>query len=381
VGVSLVGEDQRLERNFTYQWASGLAIPVGSVVLAIIVGGIVVLIAGSNPFTAYWQLAQGAFGGSYNISETLVAAIPYVFTGLAVAFAFRAGLFNIGADGQLYAGAILSAWVGFSLNWPGYALIPCAILCGILGGGIWAGIVGLLKAWRGAHEVITTIMLNYTVFAISHYLVEPSNSGVPGPFLAPNILGSPIAHAENAHLPVIVPGWLVPNGRLHAGLFIAAACVLLFWFILWRTTLGYKLRAVGLNPKAAAYSGIHVGWNIFLAMFIAGAFAGLAGMVNLYGLAPYRFTDTFSGGYGFQAIAVALLGKNTAIGVVLAAILFGALDNGATQMQATANVSYHLVEIVEGLIIFFIGADAIVRALARRGVIVLPWWQRSEATA
>lgn len=382
--MSLVADDQRLERDFTYQWVSGLtglAIPVGSVVLAVIVGAIVVLIAGSNPLNAYWQLAQGAFGSTYNISETLIAAIPYMLTGLAVAFAFRAGLFNIGGEGQLYVGAIVSAWIGFTLNWPGYVLIPLAILGGIAGGGIWGGIVGLLKAWRGAHEVITTIMLNYTAIALSHYLVEPSQSGSLGPFTAPNILGSPIARAENAHLPIIVPNSLVPNGRLHAGLFIALGCALVFWFLLWRTTMGYKIRAVGLNPKAAAYSGINVGWNIFLAMFIAGAFAGLAGMVNLYGLAPYRFTDTFSAGYGFQAIAVALLGKNTAIGVVLAAILFGALDNGATLMQANANVSYHLVEIVEGLIIFFVGADAIIRALARRGIVILPRWQRTEVSA
>jgi simple sugar transport system permease protein len=358
-----------------------MAVPVGSVALAIIVGGFVVLIAGSNPLSAYWQLLQGSLGSTYNISETLISSIPYILTGLAVAFAFRAGLFNIGAEGQLYMGAIVSAWVGFTFNWPGYILIPVALLAGIVGGGAWGGIVGLLKAWRGAHEVITTIMLNYTAILLSHYLIEPAPSGKPGPFQEPNLLGSPIAHAENASLPIIVPNWLVPNGRLNAGLFVALGAAVVFWFILWRTTMGYKLRAVGLNPKAAAYSGINVGWNIFLAMFIAGAFAGLAGMVNLYGLAPYRLTDTFSAGYGFQAIAVALLGRNTAVGVVLAALLFGALDNGATLMQANAGVSYHLVEIVEGLIIFFVGADAIIRALARRGVITLPRWERTEAAA
>jgi general nucleoside transport system permease protein len=378
--VSLTSE-ARADGNLSYQWASGILVPVASVVLALIVGGFVVLASRSNPFVAYGQLAQGAFGGGYNISETLVASIPYMLAGLAVAFAFRAGLFNIGAEGQLYLGAIVSTWIGFSFNWPGYLLIPAALLGAIVGGGVWGGIVGVLKAWRGAHEVITTIMLNYTAILLSSYLIEQAPSGKLGPFQAQTILGSPISKSVNAQLPVIVPNSLVQNGRLHAGLFVALICAVLFWFILWRTTLGYRLRAVGLNPKAAAYGGISVGWSIVIAMFIAGAFAGLGGMVNVYGLFPYRMAATFSPGYGFQAIAVALLGKNTAVGVVLAAILFGALETGATLMQANANVSFHLVEIVEGLIIFFVGADAIVRALAERGMVRLPRWQQTEASA
>ncbi len=376
-----LGSEDRLERDFTSQWASGIFVPVMSVVLAILVGGVVVLLAGSNPFNAYWQLAQGAFGNPYNISETLVDSIPLMLTGLAVAFAFRAGLFNIGAEGQFYIGAIVSAWIGFTLNLPGYILIPLALLGGAFGGAVWGGIVGLLKAWRGAHEVITTIMLNYTAILLSHYLVEQAPSGANGPFEQPNLLGNPVAKAENASLPVILPSSWVQAGRLHAGLFIALACALLFWFILWRTTMGYKLRAVGLNPKAAAYSGIHVGWNIVLAMLIAGAFAGLAGMIQIYGLAPYRMTDSLSPGYGYNAIAVALLGRNTASGTILAAIVFGALEAGGTIMQANAGVSLHLVEIVQGLIIFFVGADAIVRWLASQGLVRLPRWQRGEAPA
>lgn len=375
------GADDRIEGGFSYQWASGILIPVLSVLLAIIIGAVVVLIAGSNPFRAYGQLVQGAFGTPYNVSETIISSIPYMLTGLAVAFAFRAGLFNIGAEGQLFIGAILSAWVGFSFHWPGYILIPVALLVGALGGALWAGIAGALKAWRGAHEVITTIMLNYTAILISRYLIEPEPSGTAGPFQQANSLGEPVARQVNASLPVIIPNSWIPDGRLHAGLFVALAAALIFWFILWRTTLGYKLRAVGLNPKAAAYGGINVGWNVFLAMFIAGAFAGLAGMVNLYGIAPYRLTDTFSPGYGFQAIAVALLGKNTAAGTIAAALIFGALEQGGTIMQANAGVSLHLVEILEGLIIFFIGADAIVRWLAARGMVLLPRWQRREAAA
>lgn len=378
--MSLVSEE-RLERNFSYEWASGGLIPVASVLLALIVGAVVVRVAGDNPFTAYQQLFIGAFGGGGNISETLVSSIPYMLTGLAVAFAFRAGLFNIGAEGQLFMGIVLSSYVGFTLNLPAYILIPIALLTGALGGAVWGGLAGALKAWRGAHEVITTIMLNYIAILFSSYLIVPNNSGQFGPFQQPNPLGEPVARQVNATLPVIVPNSWVPNGRLHAGLIVALVCAILFWFILWRTTLGYRLRAVGLNPKAAACAGINVGWNTFLAMFIAGGFAGLAGMVSVYGLYPYRFTNSFSPGYGFQAIAVALLGKNTASGTIAAAILFGALDHGSTIMQANAGISSHLVEVLQGLIIFFVGADAIVRALARRGLVTLPRWQRSEAAA
>ncbi|MBV9282157.1 MAG: ABC transporter permease, partial [Chloroflexi bacterium] len=168
--------------------------------------------------------------------------------------------------------------------------------------------------------------------------------------------------------------------RLHLGLLLALLAAVAFWFILWRTTLGYKLRAVGLNPKAAAYAGINVGWNIVLAMLIAGAFAGLAGAVTLFGT-DQHLSDSFSPSTGFDSIAVALLGKNTPVGVLAAAILFGAFEHGGALMQSSANISSHLVEIVQGLIIFFIGADAIIRYLARRGLVGLPRWQREEAAA
>ena len=363
--MSLVAEE-RIQRNFSYERISGALVPVLSVVMALLVGGLVVLLAGNNPLTAYSQLLQGAFGGLYNISETLVAAIPLMLAGLAVAFAFRAGLFNIGAEGQLFVGALFSAWVGYKLTAPGYILIPIALAAGALAGALWAGIAGGLKAWRGAHEVITTMMLNYVAILLSHYLLETSPSGTPGPMEQHLQIGNPETLPMNANLPVIIPNSLVANGRLHAGLLVALVMGLLFWFILWRTTLGYKIRAVGLSPKAAAYAGIHVGWHTTIAMLIAGSFAGLAGMVAVYGVAPYQLTDSFSPGYGFDAIAVALLGKTTASGTILAAILFGALEHGSGLMQSNANVSSHLVEIIQGLIIFFIGAEAIVRYLSRR---------------
>jgi simple sugar transport system permease protein len=380
--MSLVAEDEdTIQRHFSYEWASGAIIPVMAVVLALIIGALIVRISGSDPWNAYSQLFNGAFGSAYNISETLVAAIPLILAGLSVAFAFRAGLFNIGAQGQILIAALLSAWVGYSLNLPGVILIPLALIAGVLGGATAAGLAGLLKAWRGAHEVITTIMMNYIALYLSQYLLESTPLGTPGPMQQHAQPGFPGTPPMNASLPVIVPNSWVANGRLHAGLIIALVAALLFWFVLWRTTLGYKLRAVGLNPKAAAYGGVNVGWNIVLAMLIAGAFAGLAAVVSLFGTEYRSLTDSFLPTAGFDAIAVALLGRNTAPGVILGAILFGAFEHGGALMQSSAGISSHLIEILQGLIIFFIGADALVRYLARHGVIHLPRLQRKEAVA
>jgi simple sugar transport system permease protein len=370
-----LGAEARLEKNLSYEWLSGALAPVLSVFLAIVVGGVVVLASGQNPFTAYQQLFQGAFGTGFDTSETLVQSIPLMLTALAVGFAFRAGLFNIGAEGQLFIGAVCSAFIGYKLNIPGIFLLPLCLLAGAMGGAVWGAIPGILKATRGAHEVITTIMLNYTAILVTAYLLEYSPSGHPGPMSQTVQIGTPETPPMNTHLPVIIPNSLVQNARLHAGLFVALGCGLLFWFILWRTSLGYKIRAVGFNQKAAAFAGINVGWNIALAMFIAGAFAGLGGMVQVFGLSPYSLTDTFSPGYGFNAIAVALLGRNRFSGILLGAILFGALEHGGAAMQANAGVSLHLVDIIQGLIILFIGADAFMRYLASRGTALLPMWR------
>jgi general nucleoside transport system permease protein len=185
----------------------------------------------------------------------------------------------------------------------------------------------------------------------------------------------------NASLPELIPQSLIQNNRIHLGLIVALAAGGIFWFLLWRTTLGYKVRAVGFNQRAAAYAGINVKWTIALTLFISGAFAGLAGMVNLFGLPPYQLGESFTANYGFNAIAVALLGRNNVVGVVLAAILFGALQQGGAIMQANTNVSIDLVNVLQGLIIFFVGADAAVRYLANRGLVSLPRWQRREEAA
>ncbi|MBV9279290.1 MAG: ABC transporter permease, partial [Chloroflexi bacterium] len=197
--MSLTTEDT-IQRNFAYEWASGAIVPILSVVLAMVIGALVVLFSGNDPINAYWQLVQGAFGGPYNISETLVAAIPYIFAGLAIAFAFRAGLFNIGAQGQLLVGSIVSAWIGYSLNVPGIILIPLALAGGALAGAVWGGVCGFLKAWRGAHEVITTMMLNYVALYLLGYLVESTPGGKPGPMQQHLQPGFPETPAVNAML-------------------------------------------------------------------------------------------------------------------------------------------------------------------------------------
>ncbi len=361
-----------------------LAVPLGAVALAIIIGGVVMGIAVQScqgtgicssgvpkpiaiPLNAYWELLIGAFGTPYDIQETLVYATPLMFAAFAVAFAFRGGLFNIGAEGQLYAAAIASTFVGYTLTWPGWILLPVCIVVGILAGAFWALIPGLLKAYRGAHEVITTMMLNYVALNLMHYLLINSITGAPGAMQG-NLPGNPISKTTNTTFPIIVPSSWVSNAQLNLSLILAIVAGLLFTFLLFRTTLGYAVRAVGFNIKAARYAGMNVSRTIVLTMVISGAFAGLAGVSYVFGVGGGQMADTFDNfTYGFDAIAVALLGKNTAFGAILAAILFGALDHGGTTMQASANIDTHIISIIQGLIIFFVGAEALVRFLGGRG--------------
>jgi simple sugar transport system permease protein len=349
-------------RQLTSQWATGPAIPVLSVVIALAIGALFVLASGNSPVAAYGALVQGAFGTPYDITETIVSAIPLVLTGLSVAIAFRTGLFNIGAQGQLLVGALAAGWTGAQLAaLPGPLLMPLVILSGIAGGAGYGAIVGFLKAVRGVNEVITTIMLNYTIVFVMHWLLQS------GPMTAQNALGTPASTpiGPGARLPVIIPNELVLFSRLHAGVLLAAAAVAVFWFVLWRTPLGYRLRAVGLGARAAAQAGIDPRRHMILVMAIAGGFAGLGGMIEVSGLFG-RVYDGFASSYGFDAIAVALLGKNSPLGIVAAALLFGAFVHGGAYMQSHANISSNLVAIIQAFVLFVIAAEAIVRRLTTR---------------
>ena len=338
-----------------------MLIPFLAILTAIVLGGIIIILVRGNPFLAYAGLIQGSFGSVRALSETPVWATPYIFAGLAVALAFKGGLFNIGAEGQLALGAVASALIGYALpEWLGFNLpaiihLPLAIIVGMAAGAIWAGIVGFLKAYTGGHEVINTIMMNYIALnTISFLLNGPMKDRDPG-----NVIARTPLIAESARMPVIFEGL-----RVHWGFVLALLAAYLVWWMLNKTTLGFEIRTVGLNPDAAKYAGINVKRTIILTMALSGMLAGLAGALEVTGL-NYRHELGFSIGYGFDAIAIALLGKSHPLGVVLAAILFAAMRNGATRMQFLTQLPVDLISMLQALILLFVAADAIIRYIYR----------------
>ena len=340
-----------------------LLVPLLAIVTAIILGGLIIKAAGGDPIAAYRGLVQGAFGSPVALSETAVWATPYIYAGLAVAFAFRGGLFNIGAEGQLAFGAVTAALIGYALpSWlhtslPAYIHIPLAVGLGMLAGAIWAAIPGALKAYTGGHEVINTIMMNYIALNITSFLLngpmrdpDPSNLSARTPEIAPS-----------ARIP---PLFSDPSLRVHWGFILALLVAVLVWWILWKTTLGFEIRTVGANPDAAKYAGINVKRTIIITMAISGALAGLAGAIEVTAL-NYRHELGFSSGYGFDAIAIALLGKTNPYGVILAAILFGAMRNGSTRMQFLTQIPIDIISVIQALMLLFVAADAIIRFIYR----------------
>ncbi|MCZ2128025.1 MAG: ABC transporter permease [Anaerolineales bacterium] len=354
-----------------------ISVPVLAVVTGLIVGAIVILVSGENPISAYGALFTGSFGSPaayvegfsiwfssgqtgalvrafYPLTESLVIATPYIFAGLAVAVGFRCGLFNIGAEGQFFIGALCSAFVGYSLRGlPMIVHLPLAILAGALGGALWGAIPGYLKAKFGAHEVVNTIMMNWIAFRLSDWLLKGPMKASGFRPVTPNI-------AASAELPRFFPDPI----RFNLGFFLALlAAYLLYWF-LFKTTLGFEIRSVGANPDAAKYAGMNIIRNFVLVMVISGALAGLAGAAQVLGV-DHWVGQGFSAGYGFDAIALALLGHSHPAGVVLAALLFGFLRGGATNMQSIARIPIDIISIIQGMVIIFIAAPAIIRGLYR----------------
>jgi simple sugar transport system permease protein len=368
-----------------WQQAGGVIVPVITAFVAFLIGGLLVLATGHNPFRAYWDIVLGAGlnwlahpwntdivdTAPYNFSQTLLQTTTLILCGLAVAFAFRCGMFNIGGNGQYLVGLICANWIGVTfVNMARPAHILLGIAVAAAAGAAWAGIAGFLKATVGAHEVITTIMLNWIAYWLGNYVFYQG-----GPLQAPanKPLDIPISAdvAESARLPVFW-GDAALQG-LHIGFFIAIGALVVFWLILNRTTLGYEVRAVGYNPAAAAYGGIKVRVNYIRAMAISGAFAGLAGGLDMLGyLFHYGTIDVQATTIGFLGIAVALLGRNTALGVGLAALLFGALVYGTTHGLQSGTIdpslAGHLTEMIQGLVVLFVGADVLILAVwnARR---------------
>ena len=299
-----------------------------------------------------WLEVKRAFGP---LSETLVSATPLIFTGLSVALAFRAGLFNIGAEGQLYIGALFSIIVGFSFaGLPWFIHLPLAVLAGFAGGALWGFVPGILKARTGAHEVIVTIMMNFVAYRIIDYALKT-------PFVQREGRPDPISKIVEPGA-VLMP--LVEGLRVHWGIVIALIAAAVVSWLLFRSTKGFEFRAVGLNPRAANYAGMSISWTMVLSMVIAGGLAGLAGASIMLG-GSKTLTPGFSPGYGFDGIAVALIGATRPGGVVGAALLFGALRAGATPMQAATGTPIDIVVIIQALVIMFIAAPALVRAIYR----------------
>jgi general nucleoside transport system permease protein len=305
---------------------------------------------------AYESLFVGSVGSVNALSETLFAATPLILAGLAVAVGFQAGLFNIGAEGQMIMGGMLALFLGFTFDAPTIVLLPITLVGAIIGGGVWAGIAGVLRAKTGAHEVITTIMLNFIALFLAQWLLKTSvfqQAGRSDP------ISQPVN--EGAQLPRLFGD----EYRVTIGLLIALAAAAFVQWLMYRTSTGFQYRTVGANPDAARYAGMNVVWLTVGVMATSGALAGLAGANQILGLPPYEGTTAFTGGIGFDAIALAVLGRSKPLGVVWAGLLFGALTAGGRQMQGAERIPIDLVEVIQALIIVFIAAPALVRAIYR----------------
>ncbi|HHY89101.1 MAG TPA: ABC transporter permease [Chloroflexi bacterium] len=372
---------------------SSLLIPILAIFTGLVVGGIFIILTTESVYAAFqqsigagiaesWRVVllsyQSLFTGSFGspsriiaaiqsgdgaqirsafnpILESLVASTPYIFAGLSVALGFRAGVFNIGAEGQLFIGALTATFAGYAIKGvPAVIHIPLALLAGFAGGAIWGFIPGWLKAKTGGHEVINTIMMNYIAFRFSDLMLTGPMK-MPGSFnpVSPTI-------ERSAWLPVIFGA---PT-RFHLGFFIALGVAFLVYWFLFKTTWGFDLRTVGANPYAAKYAGMKVPLNIMLAMTLAGGLAGLAGANEVLGV-NHNLAMAFSSGYGFDSIALALLGNNHPAGVVAASLLFGTLRSGAIRMQLVAGIPIDIVSILQAVILMFIAAPAIIRTIYR----------------
>ena len=338
-----------------------LLITAIAIVLGLLVGAILIILSGvigpaqtfdpTLPITAYGAVLEGALGGPKAIANTLNAATPLIFAGLSVAVGFRAGLFNIGANGQLLVGGFCAALVGISVPAPFPIALTLALLAGGLGGALWGFIPGALKAWRGAHEVVTTIMLN----SVAYLLLNLLASGV---FKDPT--------ATFPRTPDIQTGAVLPiileNTRLHGGIILAVLSAIVVWFVLFKTTLGFEIRTVGASASAARYAGIRPALITITTMSIAGGLAGLGGSVEILGITK-NYPAEYLVNYGFDGIAVALLGRAHPLGVVGGALLFGVMRAGAGSMQRATEIPVDIISIVQGVILLFVAAQVIIQRL------------------
>ena len=348
----------RVERTLEPSLTVRILVPIVSIILALLTGAILILVSGENPIAVYRAMARGAFGDRYGVAETLVKAIPLLLTGLGVAIAFRMQLWNIGAEGQLYLGAIFATGTALFLfpDWPAVPLITAMVVAGLIGGAVWGLIPGVLRAWTGANETIVSLMLNYVAILFSEYLVH-------GPWKNPQGFGFP----GTEQFPEAA--WLPRYGtyRVHLGLVFGLVAAVVLWVILRRTRWGYELAVTGENPRAARYAGMRTRRNIILVMALSGALAGLAGMSEVAGVG-HQLQRNLSPGYGYTAIIVAWLGRLHPAGIVLVSFLLAALLVGGDQLQMGMGLPAAVAPMLQGTILFFLlGGEVLTRwRLARR---------------
>jgi len=350
-----------------------LILPTLALFLALLVGAVIIMLTDVDAWRrmadepvaairdmlvgvweAYRELFVGAFGSVRGISETLFTATPLILAGLAVAVGFKTGLFNIGARGQMLIAGLCSLWVALYVDLPAILHVPLAILAAVVGGGIWGGVAGFLKARTGAHEVITTIMLNFIAAFLVLYLLK-------SPLFQAEGSNAPLSEVipESARLPTLFG----TGFRVNIGLFLALGAVFFVYWLLYKSTIGFEFRAAGFSPSASLYAGMNVAFLYTAVMFLSGALAGLAGATMTLGLPPYAVSDNFAGNIGFDAIALALLGRSHPFGVLWSGLLFGVLITGGRAMQAGAGVSVDLVIVMQSLIIIFIAAPELVKTI------------------
>jgi ABC-type uncharacterized transport system permease subunit len=352
---------------FQREWVSRLLdafLPVFATLAALAVGAIMLWILKVNPMEAYTALWDGAFGSTNAFAETLVKATPLLLVGLGICIAFRGDVINIGGEGQMIMGAILATWVGLTFtDWPGWLVITVSLFAGFLGGAIWGGIPGYLKAYFNVNEILSTVMMNAIAVQLMNFLLS-------GPMIDPSQaeLASKIPQTarllEIFHLPRLAPT------RLHLGALVAVVLAFLVYILLWRTTLGYRIRAVGQNPHASRYAGIKVKRYIVLALLLSGAFSGLAGATQVFGVNYRMITDGsasgFTGSAGFNGIVTALFAQLHPIYAIPSSILFGALLVGANKMQRVVQVPSAFVTALNGLVVVFVVASEIWRRRRQR---------------
>ncbi|GIK75811.1 MAG: ABC transporter permease [Chloroflexota bacterium] len=337
-----------------------LALPIAAVLIAFAIGGVLLALLGANPFEAYWVLISGAFGSVGGLASTLTKMTPLLLVALGICISFRGGVINIGGEGQIIVGALAAtAFTLWLRDWPGWLLLPLTLIVGALAGAVWGGIAGVLKARLNVNEILSTVMLNAIALQLMNFLLR-------GPMLDPAQIAAGTNIAQSEALPRSV--WLTrlaPPTLLHSGVILALVLAVLVYLLLWRTTIGFRIRTVGLNPSAARYAGMPVPFYVAFSLILAGGFAGLAGAVEVTGVS-HRMLEGLSGGYGFSGIVAALFGKLHPLGAIPASFLFGGLLVGANKMQLTVQVPSALITVINGLVVMFVVASEVYVRRARR---------------